>query len=79
VFHHGPALFAVVVAVGGEHLLVDTPGRLDLDVLIPGEQGLDPGPLPVGEQVNARVQGPPRPVERIAGAAAVTVQGSSQY
>ena len=30
---------AVRVAVGGDHPLVDAPGRLDLDVLLGGEQG----------------------------------------
>ena len=48
------------VAVGGDHALVDAPGRLDLDVLLDGEQRLDPGGLLVGEQVSAGVQGPAR-------------------
>jgi hypothetical protein len=40
------------------------PGGLDLDVLIDGEQGREPGGLLVGEQVGTGVQGSPGTVER---------------
>ncbi len=36
-----------------------TPGRLDVDVLVDGEQGAEPLVLPIGEQVGAGVQSPP--------------------
>jgi hypothetical protein len=65
---------AVFVPVGGDHSLVDAPGRLDLHVLVWREQGGEPLGLCVGEQVSAGVQGPPGPVERVALAAAVAVQ-----
>jgi hypothetical protein len=55
--------------------LVDRPGGFDLDVLIAGEQGFQPGLLPGGEQIQAGVQGPTGPVERIISAASVAVQG----
>ena len=55
-------------------MLVDRPGGLDLDVRVAGEQGVQPASLSVGEQVGAGVQGPPGPVERIGGAAAVAVE-----
>ena len=66
----GPVGFAV----GGDHALVDAPGRFDLDVLVVGEQRLEPLLLLVGEQVGAGVQGPAGPVERVVGAAAVAVE-----
>ena len=62
------------MAVGGDDRLVDAPGDFDLHVLVVGEQCVDAGALSVGEQVGSGVQGPPRPVERVAGQAAVTVQ-----
>jgi len=62
---------AVGFAVGGDHALVDAPGRLGLDVLVGLEQGLQSLCLLVGEQVGAGVQGPPRGVERVAHVAAV--------
>ena len=67
-------LRAVGLPVGADHALVDAPGRLDLDVVLNAEQCGQPLALSVGEQVGAGVQGPPGPVERVAGAAAVTVQ-----
>ncbi len=62
----------VGVAVGGNHLLVDAPGRLDLDVGVAREQRVESLALLVGEQVGAGVQGPARGVERVALVAAVT-------
>src|SRR4030095_10180354 len=47
----------VGVAVGGDHALVDAPGRLDLNVVLIAEQGGQPLLLAVGEQVGAGVQG----------------------
>jgi hypothetical protein len=44
--------------VGGDHPLVDPPGRLDLDVVVAREQIRQPLPLLVGEQVGAGVQRP---------------------
>ena len=54
--------------------MVDAPGRFDLDVVVAGEQGGQPRPLFVGEQVGAGMQGPPGPVERIGRAASMPVQ-----
>jgi len=42
-------------------------------VLVGGEQGCQPVLLLGGEQIGPGVQGPPRPVERVVGAAAVTM------
>lgn len=53
--HQLAALGPVWLPVGGDHALVDAPGRLDLDVLIVGEQPLKPNLLPLGEQVEAGV------------------------
>ncbi len=39
----------VLVAVGADHGLVDAPGRLGLDVLVGGEEGVEPVLLFVGE------------------------------
>ena len=47
---------------------------LDLDVVVAGEQGLQPCLLPGGEQVQAGVQHPSCPVQRIGCATAMTVQ-----
>ena len=52
-------------------MLVDAPGGLDLNVLVGREQVDKPSLLLVGEQVGTGVQGPPRTVEGVAGAAAV--------
>lgn len=46
----------VGVAVGGDHVLVDTPGDLDLDVLIGGEHRVQACLVLGGEQVGAGVQ-----------------------
>src|SRR5690606_4213334 len=59
---------------GGDHPLVDAPGHLDRDVLLNREERLQARLLLVGEQVGAGVQGPAGGVERVALAAAVTVQ-----
>jgi hypothetical protein len=69
-----PAAGPVGFAVGGDHALVDPPGRFDLDVVVAGEQGFEPRPLLVGEQAGAGVQGPPGPVERIDLTAPMPVQ-----
>jgi len=71
--HQRSASGAVGFAVGGDHALVDRPGRLDLDVLVGGEQLVQSLCLLGGEQVSAGVQGPPRAVERVVGAAAVAM------
>ena len=47
------ALSSVGLAVGRDHPLVDLPGRLDLHVLVDGEQRLEAGGLLVGEEVGA--------------------------
>ena len=57
--HLLPTAGPVGFAVGGDHALVDPPGRLDLHVLITPEQRAAPRGLPVGEQVEAGVQRPP--------------------
>jgi hypothetical protein len=73
VHHQLAATDSVGLPVGGDHALVDAPGRFDLDVRVVGEQRLEPLLLFVGEQVGAGVQGAAGPVERIVGAAAVAV------
>ena len=72
--HERSAGLAVRCAVGGDHLLVDAPGGLDLYVLLGREERLDPRPLLVGEQVGTGVQGAPGTVERVRGASAVAVE-----
>ena len=72
--HQLSAAGAVGFAVGGDHPLVDAPGRFDLDVVLAREQLFEAGLLLVGEQVSAGVQGPPGSVERVGGATAVSVQ-----
>ena len=69
--HHGLAMLVVGFAVGGDHALVDAPGRLDLDVLRDREQGFETGLLLLGEQRGAGVEGAPRGIEQVALAAAV--------
>ena len=64
--HHLLALLLVGLAVRGDHALIDTPGRFDLDVLLGSEQYLQPDPLPVGEQLVAGVEGATCMVERVA-------------
>lgn len=65
---------AVVVAVGGDHPLVNAPGCLDLDVLLLCEQGAQPCSLLLREEVVASAQRPARGVERVAGPASVPVE-----
>ncbi|AMS05722.1 hypothetical protein AXH35_09985 [Acidipropionibacterium acidipropionici] len=65
----------VLVAVGGDHALVDAPGDLDLDVGVVGEQGVQSVLLLVVEQVGAGGQGPAGGIERVALAAAVPTDG----
>ena len=64
----------VGVAVGGNHPSVDAPGDLDLHVLLVREQFVEALLLAVDKQLGAGVQRPPRGVQRVALAAAVTVQ-----
>jgi hypothetical protein len=73
--HECAAAGAVGFAVGGDHPLVDAPGGFDLDVVVGGEQRLQALVLCAGEEVGAGVQGAPGPVQRVVGAAAVTVDG----
>jgi hypothetical protein len=61
----------VGLAVGGDHALVDAPGRFDLDVFLGLEQVVQALRLLVGKQVGSGVQGPPRGVERVVLAATV--------
>lgn len=49
----------VGLTVCSDHALVDAPGRLDLHVLVGGEEVRDPLFLFVGEQVGPGLQGPP--------------------
>ena len=65
---------SVGVAVGADHALVDAPGGLDLDVVLDAEQGAQPAVCLSVSRSCAGVQGPPGPVQRVAGAAAVAVQ-----
>ena len=60
--HQGAARLAVGLAVGRDHLLIDAPGDLDLDVTLDGEQCLEPVVLALGEQVDAGVQHAPCPL-----------------
>ncbi len=73
--HHGPASGPVGFTVGRDHPLVDAPGGFDLDMIIAREQGSEPVLLPVGEEAGAGVQGPARRVERVTGAASMSVDG----
>lgn len=63
--HEYSAGNAVGCSVGGDHLLVDAPGGLDLHVLLGRKECPDPGLLLVGEEVSSGVQGAPSPVEPI--------------
>jgi len=72
--HQVAPLLAVGFAVGGDHRLVDTPGGLDLDVLLGRGQGRQPRALLVGEQVRAGVQCPRRREQRLALAAPVPLE-----
>lgn len=65
----------VLVAVGGDHGLVDAPGDLDLDVGVVGERGVQSVLVLVVEQVGAGGQGPAGGIERVALAAAVPTDG----
>ena len=47
----------VLVAVGGDHSLVDAPGGFDLDMLLVSEQGGESFDLLVSEQVGPGRQG----------------------
>ena len=72
--HLDAASCPVGVTVGGDHALVDPPGALDVHVPVPSEELVKALVLAVGEQVSPGVQGPPRGVERVALASAVSVQ-----
>ena len=69
--HEVASAGAVRVPVGRDHVLVDAPGRFDLDVLVGREQRLESSLLLVGEQVRTGLQGPPCTVAGVAGMAAV--------
>lgn len=71
--HHGFAATAVGVAVGGDDALVDTPGHLHWEVSVVGEHRAQAGLLAAGEQRDAGAQSAAHAVERVTGAAAVTV------
>src|SRR5215211_7339297 len=79
--HQLAATAPVLVPVGSDHPLVDTPGRLDLDMRVAVDVGVEQGgesvDLLVSEQVGAGVQSAPCRVERVALAAAVSTSGSS--
>jgi len=62
--HQVAAAASVGFSVGGDHALVDAPGRFDLDVPVGGEQGFESAALPVGEQIGSGVQGPPGGIQR---------------
>ena len=72
--HEVASAGAVRVPVGGDHSLVDAPGRLDVDVLLDPVQRGESMALAVGEEVRAGVQGPTGTVERVVNPAAVPVQ-----
>ena len=63
---------AVGVAVGGDHLLVDAPRRLDLDMDVAREERVQAFRLLVGEKIRPGEQGPAGGVERVTLVAAVT-------
>jgi hypothetical protein len=67
--HQLAAAPPVGFAIRADLSLVHAPGDLDLDVIVAGEHGVEPGDLAVGEERGAGVQHPARGVERIAGAA----------
>ena len=55
----------VGVAVGVDDVLGDPLGVLDAKVLVVGEEGVEAGLLPVGEERGAGAQGAAGPVERV--------------
>ena len=59
----------VLVAVGGNDVLVETPGDLDLGVILDGKQGIQADVLPCGEQPDAGLKKPAGLVEGIVAAA----------
>jgi len=67
-------LAPVGFAVGGDHALVDAPGRFNLDVLVDREQRVESCALLVGEQACAGVQGSPRSVQRVVAATTMPMQ-----
>ena len=72
-FHQASSRGWIGGAVGGDHVLVDAPGRFDLDVVVVAEQGVQAGLLFGGEQTGARVEGPAGAVEGVAGPTPVAV------
>ena len=76
--HQRSASGSVRFAVGGDHALVDAPGRFNFDVVVAGEQRVQSLCLLVGEEVGAGVQGPPGGVEGVCGAAAVPRRAGHQ-
>jgi len=64
---YGCACLAPIwLTVSVDHALVDAPGGFTLDVVVGGEQRLEPLLLSGGEWVSAGVQGASGPIERIA-------------
>ena len=55
-------------------MLIDHPGGFDLGMGVVGEQGVQAGVLPGGEEAGAGVQGAAGGVQRVAGTAAVAVE-----
>jgi hypothetical protein len=72
--HQLPSAAAVRLSVGSDHALVDTACRLDLDLRVAGEPGVEALALSGGEQVGAGVQGAAGPVERIGGQTEVALE-----
>lgn len=65
--HQLLSLFLVRFPVRGDDPLIDAPRRLNLDVFLGREDSAQARVLLLGEQVRARVQGPPSPIQRITG------------
>jgi hypothetical protein len=72
--HHLPAFGPVLVTVGGDHGLVDTPGHLYFGVVVSGEEGVEAGALAVGEKIVAGEQGASGLVEGVVPPAAMPVK-----
>lgn len=62
--HHCFGLHPVGFSVGGDHGLVDLPGRFDRGVLLVGEEDAEAFFLAVGQQAHPGVEGAARLVER---------------
>lgn len=73
------ALGAVGLAVGGDYALVDPAGRLELDVMIAGEQVVESSDLLVRKDVGAGLQAPPSGVEWVVLVATVPVASEASF